>query len=264
EVISVDIWGEEISRKHTTVHQKQENLGEDVNLAMIYIPAGTFSMGANTNEIGANKDEYPQHQVTIKEPFYMGKYPITQAQYKAIMNGENPSDAKGDQRPVERITWDMAINYCQQLSAKTGKIYRLPSEAEWEYAARAGTQTPFHFGETLTYTLANYRANYTYANGQIGEETGETTDVGYYPPNAFGLYDMHGNIWEWCQDDWHKNYHCAPTDGNARLNTEGNIKILRGGSWCDGPAYCRVATRYYIHRSFIDNLFGFRVCTEKM
>lgn len=264
EVISVDIWGEEINRKISTVHQKQENLAEGIDLAMIYIPAGTFFMGANTGEIGAHKDEYPQHQVTIKEPFYMGKYPITQAQYKAIMNGVNPSDAKGDQRPAERITWDMAINYCQQLSAKTGKIYRLPSEAEWEYAARAGTQTPFHFGETLTYTLANYRANYTYGNGQIGEEPGETTDVGYYPPNAFGLYDMHGNVWEWCQDDWHKNYDCAPTDGNARLNTEGNIKVLRGGSWSDGPAYCRVATRYYIHRSFIDNLFGFRVCTEKM
>jgi len=264
EVISVDIWGKEISRKTTTVHQKQENLGEDVNLAMIYIPAGTFFMGANTGEIGANQDEYPQHQVNIKEPFYMGKYPITQAQYKAIMNGENPSDTKGDQRPVERITWDMAINYCQQLSAKTGKTYRLPSEAEWEYAARAGTETPFHFGETLTDKLANYRANYTYGNGQIGEEPGETTDVGYYPPNAFGLYDMHGNVWEWCQDDWHKNYDCAPTDGNAWLNTEGNIKVLRGGSWCDGPVYCRVATRYYIHRSFIDNLFGFRVCTEKM
>jgi formylglycine-generating enzyme required for sulfatase activity len=264
EVIMVNNWGEEISKNISVGYQKQENLGEGVYLTMIYIPAGTFIMGANTGEIGASQDEYPQHQVNIAEPFYMSKYPITQAQYKAIMNGKNPSDTLGDQRPVERITWDMAINYCQQLSAKTSKTYRLPSESEWEYAARAGTQTPFHFGETLTYTLANYRANYTYGNGQIGDEPGQTTDVGLYSPNAFGLYDIHGNVWEWCQDDWHKNYYSAPTDGNAWLNTDGNIKILRGGSWCDGPAYCRVAARYYIHRSFIDNLFGFRVCTKKV
>jgi formylglycine-generating enzyme required for sulfatase activity len=264
EIISVNTWGEEINRKTSTVYQKQENLGEGINLAMIYIPAGTFFMGANSGEIGASEDEYPQHQVNISQPFYMSKYPITQAQYKVIMNGENPSDAEGDQRPVERITWNMAINYCQRLSAKTGKTYRLPSEAEWEYAARAGTQTPFHFGETLTDKLANYRANYTYGNGPRGAELGETIDVGNYPPNAFGLSDIHGNVWEWCQDDWHKNYYNAPNDGNAWLNTDSNIKILRGGSWCDGPNYCRVATRYYIHRSFIDNLFGFRVCTQYM
>lgn len=264
EVLTVNTYGEEIAKQIVTVYQKLENLDEEVNLEMIYIPAGDFLMGAYPGEIGVNQDEYPQHRVTITEPFYMSKYPITQAQYKAIMNGENPSDNKGDQHPVERVTWDMAIKYCQRLSAKTGKTYRLPTEAEWEYAARAGTQTPFHFGETLTDKLANYRANYTYGNGQIGEEQGQTTSVGNYPPNAFGLYDMHGNVWEWCQDDWHQNYYFAPTDGSAWLNTDGNIKILRGGSWSDGPAYCRIATRYYIHRSFIDNLFGFRVCTQKV
>jgi formylglycine-generating enzyme required for sulfatase activity len=134
----------------------------------------------------------------------MGKYEVTQAQYQAIM-GNNPSNFKGEKRPVEQVSWNDAVKFCEELSKKTGRAYRLPSEAEWEYAARAGTDTPFHFGETITTDLANYNGNFTYASAPKGEYRKETTDVGIFPPNSFGLYDMCGNVWEWCLDKYHNN-----------------------------------------------------------
>ena len=151
----------------------------------------------------------------------------------------------------------------QDLSNKTGKSYRLPSEAEWEYACRAGTTTPFYFGETITTDLANYNGNYIYGSGIKGQYREQTTDVGIFPANPFGLFDMHGNIWEWCQDEWHQNYNEAPTDGSAWLSDNDNHRVgLRGGSWFDSPKYCRSASRDYVDRaergSFY-NHFGFRV-----
>ena len=175
----------------------------------------------------------------------MGKYPITQAQYQRVM-GKNPSNFKGDERPVEQVSWNDAVEFCQRLSKQTGKEYRLPSEAEWEYACRAGTTTAYYFGDTITGKLANYAAS-------------GTTAVGKYPPNAFGLYDMHGNVWEWCQDNWHDNYKNAPNDGSAWLSGESSINVIRGGSWNVNPRYCRSAGRDRFNPDDTDYDDGFRV-----
>ncbi|MFM6603662.1 MAG: formylglycine-generating enzyme family protein, partial [Dolichospermum sp.] len=182
----------------------------NLELEMIAIPGGTFVMGSLEGEEESRSEEKPQHQVTIK-PFLMGEYPITQAQWRAVAElpqvnqklQPNPSRFKRANRPVEQVSWHDAIEFCARLSNHTKKPYRLPSEAQWEYACRAGTTTPFHFGETITTDLANYCGDYAYGRGQKGAYREETTEVGNFPPNAFGLHDMHGNVWEWCQDDWH-------------------------------------------------------------
>jgi len=172
----------------------------------------------------------------------------------------DPSSFKGDDRPVERIFWYDAVEFCARLSQHTGRDYRLPTEAEWEYACRAGTTTPFHFGETITTDLANYRGTITYGAGPKGEYREQTTDVSSFPANAFGLYDMHGNVWEWCQDHWHENYDRAPTDGAAWLSSgESKYRVLRGGSWYDLPEFCRSAIRIGDAPGVIDGLVGFRV-----
>ncbi len=210
------------------------------------------------SEKGRSVDESPQHQVTVS-PFYMGKFVVTQAQYEAIM-GKNPSRFKGNKRPVERVFWHDAMEFCQKLSQKTGRTYRLPSEAEWEYACRAGTTTPFYFGETITTNLANYNGNYTYASAPKGEYRKQTTDVGAFPPNAFGLYDMHGNVWEWCQDTWHDNYNDAPTDGSAWIENDNNyLRVLRGGDWYLNSSICRCADRNRINPDNSGSVYGFRV-----
>ena len=180
-----------------------------------------------------------QHEVTIAD-FFIGKYPITQAQWRAVAAlpeverslEPDPSNFKGDNRPVESMTWEDAVEFCARLTAKTGRTYRLPSEAEWEYACRAGTTGPFHFGETITPDLANYDGNYTYGDGPKGRYRNKTTPVGQFPANAFGLYDMHGNVWEWCQDHYHSDYIGAPTDGSAWVSGgDSSRRMLRGGSW---------------------------------
>jgi formylglycine-generating enzyme required for sulfatase activity len=150
------------------------------------------------------------------------------------------------------------------LSKATGREYRLPSEAEWEYACRAGTTTPFHFGETITTDLANYDGNYTYGSGSKGQHRKQTTNVGSFPPNAFGLHDMHGNVLEWCQDTWHENYNGVPTDGSAWVDKDANqnIKILRGGSWDFNPKVCRCASRDFDLLDFDLSTIGFRVVCE--
>ncbi|MGB5633225.1 MAG: formylglycine-generating enzyme family protein [Waterburya sp.] len=164
------------------------------------------------------------------------------------VNQKNPSYFKGDDRPVEQVNWDEAVEFCNQLSTQTGKVYRLPTEAEWEYACRAGTTTSYHFGDDITDKLANY-----------DEKVGETTWVGQFPPNAFGLYDMHGNVCEWCQDDWHDSYQNAPIDGNAWVSGNSSNKVIRGGSWIDLPEDCRSATRGLDTRDNRDINIGFRV-----
>jgi formylglycine-generating enzyme required for sulfatase activity len=210
----------------------------------------------------------------------MGKYPVTQGQWKAIASRTDlkvkldldpePSRFKEPyqdidrwQRPVERVTWYQAAEFCKRLSKLRGRNYRLPSEAEWEYACRAGTTTPFYFGETITPELVNYNSNYTYGNGPKGEYRQQTTPVGQFPPNAFGLYDMHGNVREWCADEWHENYQNAPTDGSIWLNGKKNRSPLRGGSWANNPNYCRSAIRYNYHWRD-DHLYtaGFRVVCD--
>jgi formylglycine-generating enzyme required for sulfatase activity len=264
-----------------------EDLGNGVRLEMVSIPEGSFMMGAPRNEKDRNNSERPQHQVTV-QPFFMGKYTVTQEQWKAVaalprINRDleaDPSRFKGANRPVERVSWYDAVEFCDRVtrlvnehrfSQHTGKSYRLPSEAEWEYTCRAGTTTPFHFGETITSELANYDANYTYGARVKRTYREETTVVGSFGvANNFGLYDMHGNVCEWCLDDWHSNYEGAPTDGSAWFDGNDNDNLhqkqgnamLRGGSWSSVPISCRSASRDFnlrASRDFHDLNFGFRV-----
>ncbi|MDJ0717126.1 MAG: SUMF1/EgtB/PvdO family nonheme iron enzyme [Prochloraceae cyanobacterium] len=283
EVVTVKIqtkWmglGSEITldRRSSKAQYFTENLGNGVTLDMVAIPGGKFLMGTEDEEIERlvkkfNKDwfrfEKPQHYVTV-ESFFMGKFPVTQAQWKAIANlpkvyldlAPNPSNFKGDKRPVQMVSWYDAVEFCKRLSIVTGKEYRLPSEAQWEYACRARTTTPFHFGETITSELANYRGSQTYASEPKGEYRQQTTDVGKFSPNAFGLYDMHGNVWEWCTDDWHENYQNAPNDGKPWLSESSSIKVIRGGSWSFNPDFCRSASRYGSTRGYRIHYIGFRV-----
>ena len=183
------------------------------DIVMVKIPTGSFLMGSPTSEESHFASESPQHKVTL-ETFWMSQSPITQAQWVSVM-GDNPSHFKGEDLPVECVSWHDAMEFCQRLSEQTGDTYTLPSEAQWEYACRAGTTTPFHFGKTITPDQANYDGNYTYNGGPRGEYRQQTTPVGIFPPNDWGLYDMHGNVWEWCLDQWHPNYEGAPVDGSA-------------------------------------------------
>ncbi|MDV3351751.1 formylglycine-generating enzyme family protein [Leptothoe sp. LEGE 181152] len=244
-----------------------EELGADISLEMVAIPSGSFLMGSPEHELKRLNIEGPQREVTVAG-FLMGRYPVTQAQWRAVaamsqvdreLNAD-PSNFKGADRPVEQVSWEDALEFCKRLSSQTGRLYRLPSEAEWEYVCRAGTTTPFHFGETLTTEVANYNGN-TYGNGPKGKDRNQTTSVTEFKiANAFGLCDMHGNVWEWCQDIWHDNYNNAPTDGSAWM-TNGNdeYRILRGGSWINGPEYCRSARRDLNQPGYRNYFIGFRV-----
>jgi formylglycine-generating enzyme required for sulfatase activity len=284
--------------------------GDPLTLTLVQLPAGEFRMGSAEGEEGGYSDEKPLHRVELAS-FFMGQTPITQAQWREVAQwtertGErwgrqlNPSpsrfqaagkgearllegEASTDQRPVERVSWEEALEFCHRLSQRTGRSYMLPSEAQWEYACRAGTTTPFAFGETLTPELANYNGNYTYANGPKGEDRAQTTPVGMFPANAWGLHDMHGNVWEWCLDDWHQSYEEAPEDGSAWLinqtgldrgkgagrrpnakesggdGTETGDKLLRGGSWFIHPGSCRSACRGLNAAVHAYDSVGFRV-----
>ncbi|KPQ40442.1 MAG: hypothetical protein HLUCCO16_02385 [Phormidium sp. OSCR] len=241
-----------------------------LTLEMVQIPRGTFLMGAAEGEEQADDDEYPQHPVTVAE-FFLGKYPVTQAQWRAVATGlpkiehdldPDPSRFKGETRPVEQVRWDEAREFCRRLSQATGRDYRLPSEAQWEYACRAGTTTAFSFGNIITTDVANYDGNYTYGQSPKGEYRKQTTPVGSFPANGFGLYDMHGNVREWCLDVWHENYQGAPSDGRPWLDEEAtdNKRLLRGGSWYDYPWNCRCAYLLRFTPVYHYNYIGFRVC----
>ena len=264
-ILRRDQW--EVQRQQRSAYRLVEKLPDDGSLEMVAIPAGSFVMGSPESEPASLDDESPQHEVTI-EPFFMGRYPVTQAQWQAVAGlpqierslNSNPSEFKGGFRPVEQVSWQEAAEFCARLSAYAGREYRLPTEAEWEYACRAGTTTPFHFGETITTEVANYDSS-AYAIGPTGKSKGETTPVDYFEgANAFGLSDMHGNVWEWCQDHWHNSYEGAPTDGSAWLTDDDEASsVLRGGSWIAFPRNCRSARRIYYTRAFRYFNFGFRV-----
>ncbi|MBE9251747.1 formylglycine-generating enzyme family protein [Dolichospermum sp. LEGE 00240] len=257
EVVTTDATGSITNRRNASAKYFTEDLGNGVLLEMVEIPEGTFMMGSPANEAERESNESPQHQVTVPS-FSIGKYELTQAQYQAIM-GNNPAGFKGNNRPVENVRWGDAVAFCEKLSQRTGKKYRLPSEAEWEYACRAGTTTPFYFGESITPELVNYDGNYSYASAPKGQYRQQTTDVGTFPPNAFGLYDMHGNLWEWCQDDYKENYTNAPIDGSALTDLSSAYKLLRGGSWGSDPGNCRSAYRDFNDLVIDGNAIGFRV-----
>ncbi len=270
-----------IQRRRAATWGYTEPLSADsedpIGLDMIAIPGGSFTMGAPKRESESLDNERPQHEVTL-QPFYLARYPITQAQWRVVAGYDqldraldpDPSHFKGANRPVEQVSWDDAQEFCKRLSVSTGKDYRLPSEAEWEYACRAETKMPFHFGETITTELANYRGtdekefnwSGSYAQGPKGEYRGATTDVGGLPANQWGLHDMHGNVWEWCEDDYHSNYEDAPTDGRTwvELDRAEANRLLRGGSWYINPRYCRSAYRLNDTRDNRNDSIGFRVC----
>ena len=274
---------------------------EALALTMVQIPAGRFLMGSPPEEPNHDDDEGPQQEVEL-ESFFISQTPITQAQWREVAGWQprgaerwgreldpepsffqprsNPKarswgdarfsllegEASSDQRPVENVSWLEAMEFCSRLSQRSGCHYTLASEAQWEYACRAQSDTPFHFGETITSQLANYDGNSTYANGPKGEYRQQTTPVGMFPASAWGLQDMHGNIREWCLDQWHDSYEGAPRDGSAWLKAaEGNDKdgdsrrLLRGGSWNNCPWYCRSAYRFRSRPGGADDGVGFRV-----
>ncbi|MBE9065647.1 formylglycine-generating enzyme family protein [Leptolyngbya cf. ectocarpi LEGE 11479] len=244
-----------------------EDLGNGVTLDMVYISEGDFLMGSPEHEAERLDSEGPQHSVHVSA-FYMGKYPVTQAQWQTVAKLKKvkidlepaPSKFKGDNLPVEKVSWFEAVEFCQRLSKHTGKKYRLPSEAEWEYACRAGTTTPFYFGETISTDQVNYNGNYTYGNGEKGNFKRRTTAVDGFPANNFELYDMHGNVWEWCQDCWHENYEGAPKNSSAWVQGgDSGYRILRGGSWSYTPGLCRSAVRDNLMPGNRDFNIGFRV-----
>ncbi len=259
EVVTVDERGREIARRGGTAQSFVEQLPGGVGLEMVAILGGKFQRGDEGSA---------QHEVTVP-PFFLGRYTVTQAQWKTVfMSMEqreleiDPSYFKGGDRAVEMVSWLDAQEFCLQLSKLTGREYRLPSEAEWEYACRAGTTTPFHFGETLTTDLANYDGRKTFAKENIGIYRKETRPVGSFLPNGFGLYDMHGNVWEWCEDHYHSDLSEAPKDGSAWVdeNAENDAyRVFRGGSWVDYLVFSRSAIRYFNYPDYRNFNIGFRV-----
>jgi formylglycine-generating enzyme required for sulfatase activity len=253
-------------------------------IKMVLIQGGTFDMGSPDTEIDRSTSESPQHQVTVPS-FFMSEFVIVQGYWSVIADTmpqvgislkRSPSTLplKGEDwtvHPVTDVNWFEAVEFCKRLSKHSGRTYRLPTEAEWEYACRAGSKQPFHFGETITTDLANYdgtddpngKWSGAYDRGTNGIYREQTTPVDAFPPNAFGLYDMHGNVWEWCLDHWHDNYQGAPMDGSAWLSNDQNAnRVLRGGSWINNPRNCRFATRNVRFPDDRNGNIGFRVVCE--
>ena len=257
-----------IHRHKATKQFYDEKLDDKNHLRMMQIPAGTFLMRSPESEEGRLESESPQHQVSVPS-FFISKYPVTQAQWRIVSKMPqvklklelNPSKFKGDNRPVEQVSWHEAIEFCARLTKNTNRQYRLPTEAEWEYACRAGTLTPFHFGETISPELANYDAREAYGDKVTEKYRGETTPVEHFKiANAWGLCDMHGNVFEWCQDHWHNNYKGAYEDGSAWLtNSRKSGRVCRGGSWISDPRDCRSACRNDFNPDDRYYNLGFRV-----
>jgi formylglycine-generating enzyme required for sulfatase activity len=302
QVITLNERGKKINREQKEAEYYTEILDNDIILDMVFIPDGSFIMGSPPGE--GYESEKPQHQVSVPS-FFIGRYPITQAQWKAVAElapverelDPDPSYSKEGYegisrwtRPVKNISWEDAQEFCNRLSKETGRIYRLPTEAKWEYACRSiisdqvsvtrkelkveewneKYNQPFHCGETISTEIANYRGTDwdiegkvypgNYGRGSKGIYREQTTPVGYFNvANNFGLSDMHGNVWEWCEDDWHKNYQGASIDGSAWLSKSSGLKVIRGGSWFFNPDFCRCAFRDRSNRVFRSDDIGFRV-----
>jgi formylglycine-generating enzyme required for sulfatase activity len=244
-----------IKEESITVAGYHEDLGEGIAIKMIQICAGEFHMGSPANERGRNNNEHNKRLTRIPT-YFLGQTPVTQAQWKIVAGWQkfekeldpDPSGFKGDNRPVEQVSWEEAIEFCNRISQRSQREYTLPSEAQWEYACRAGTTSPFAFGETLNSELANYNAVHSYNSGMKGICRYETTDVGQFPSNAWGLNDMHGNVWEWCLDRWHQD--------------DEYIMLMRGGSWISMPKVCRSAYRDAGLRFKNCKSIGFRICCK--
>jgi formylglycine-generating enzyme required for sulfatase activity len=255
----------QVERQEARVEAGDVELGEGQSLRLIRIPAGEFPMGSPATEPGRAADEGPQHRVRLGG-FLIGQTPVTQAQWAVVARwpklgldlNPKPSGFRGLRRPVETVSWHEAIEFCRRLSQRSRLSFTLPSEAQWEYACRAGTTTPFAFGSTIASDLAHYDAIRSYGIGPKGPYRAETTDVASFPANDWGVHDMHGTVWEWCLDNWHFSYEGAPLDGSPWL-AGGNSKLLRGGSWYYNPRNCRSAYRNHVQPDNADNVVGFRV-----
>ena len=267
DTVTLNEQGEPADFRKVEAMRFTEDLGHCISLEMVQIPAGEFVMGSAPNEIGRRPNEGPQRPVTVPS-FYIGKFQVTQAQWRSVAELPaikmdllpDPSNFKNDSLPVDAVFWEEAIEFCARLTHKTGKRYRLPSEAEWEYAARAGTKTPFAFGPTIVSDLVNFNGGYPYGGGPKSDYRQKTTTVGGLGvANAFGLFDMHGNVWEWCQDIYHDNYSGAPFTSSAWETGGTGERVLRGGSWYCESRLCRAAFRLNNPPGSRYNAVGFRV-----
>jgi formylglycine-generating enzyme required for sulfatase activity len=253
----VTLAGDAVHAQQKDPPDPPKNFTNNIGMKFVWIPPGNFMMGSPKEE-KERQDNETQHKVTLTKGFYMGVYAVTQEQYETVM-GKNPSAFKGEKNlPVETVSWEDCQKFIKKLRDKDKKPYRLPTEAEWEYACRAGTKTPFHFGETISTDQANYVGDFIYGNGKKGVYRKKTTPVGSFPANAWGLHDMHGNVWQWCQD-WHGDYPQKDmVDPQGPEN--GERRVLRGGSWYFYPEHCRSAdrSRHVPGRRTFD--IGFRLC----
>lgn len=263
ESVIVDKNGLIIKRQNKIARSFTLKLGSKTKLEMVEIPSGSFTMGSYPNEIEFRANEQPAHQVNVPS-FFIGKFPVTQSQWVAIMKILPKMSNKfyGDDLPVVNVWLEKALEFCSRLKLLADLAFRLPTEAEWEYACRAGTTTAFNCGETLTTELANFDGNKPYDNSPMGTFRNQTTPVGYFKAaNQFGLFDMHGNVWEWCADIWHEDYNGAPTDGSAWLtNGDQSYCVQRGGSWLNRAGACRSNFRVGDIAHNADSVVGLRVC----
>ena len=220
----------------------------DIEVRLRWIPPGEFIMGSPKDEPERYDDEGPLHRVAFEKGFWLGETACTQELWQAVTGGKNPSEFKeeGFEHPVENVSWDDANDFIDGLnSLVSGLEARLPSEAEWEYACRAGTDTPFWFEQELTPDRANYDGTEPYNNAPKGENRGKTVPVKFFEQNPWGLYQMHGNVWEWCRDRWHDSYDDAPNNGSAWEDGDSDERVCRGGSWFDNGGSLRSAYRGY-------------------
>jgi formylglycine-generating enzyme required for sulfatase activity len=263
--------------KDETPKKPGREIVNSIKMKLVAIPAGSFTMGSPKDEEDRGEDEGPEHEVKISKPFFMGVHEVTQGQFKAVM-GNNPSwfsaGGKGKDKvknqetadfPVDSVSWEDALKFCTKLSElpaekKAGRTYRLPTEAEWEYACRAGKEAPFHYGPTLSSTQANFNGNNPYVKGKKGPYLERTTKVGSFKPNAWGLYDMHGNVYEWTADWYNKDYYRDSLKVDPKGPAEkGSIHVRRGGSWRSDAEDCRCAFRKGNYPDDLGHDSGFRV-----
>jgi formylglycine-generating enzyme required for sulfatase activity/serine/threonine protein kinase len=270
-VIQVDARGRLRHRQEKQTSCLREKLAESITLELVFIAGGSFQMGSTEKEAGHSAAEAPLHQVRVPG-FWLSRFPITQAQWHSVAQWPTvhsalaaaPAFFQGSGLPVESVSWHEAQEFCARLARQTGRRYRLPTEAEWEYACRAGTQTPFHFGPVITPQLANYDSRLPYgtaAPGAARDRTAPISALSY--ANDFGLCAMHGNVWEWCADTWHADYQGAPRDGSAWL-TEGDdqLRVVRGGAWFNAATLCRSAYRFAAPPESKGNNCGFRLALD--
>jgi uncharacterized protein (TIGR02996 family) len=263
-------WLEERGDPLAAVYRRPR-LTNSIGMELVLIPPGTCLMGSPEDEEARSDDEGPVHEVAISRPFYLGVHPVTQEQYQRVM-GTNLSHFQsipGENTklfPVEIVSWEDAVAFCEKLSAlpqekQSGHTYRLPSEAEWEYSCRGGASSyrVFHFGNSLSSKQANFNGNYPYGGADKGASLKRPCKVGSYAPNGFGLYDMHGNVWEWCHDWYAQDYYAQSPQENPPGPSEGSYRVVRGGSWGGYGSYCRSANRGRFEPADRRRYLGFRV-----